>query len=283
MKLFPYTLQEIAEKQEFFASSEELQKFTKIFLCSGYYLNESTKAMTRIPANYYNNDAFKYRYLERLDKTPDYPDIKTQNAVDKFFLHRNRSQMEESSKDKLQAGIGAFIGTALPMAVMMRRQGIKNPLKLKYGLKEMLILSATSVMGGVGFGMIGNDTQTNWNKSREGVFQFMNAAIPTWLSAATLRWCETTKGLNNNLTKIFATAATILIGMQGAASVSNIICDPKDKRPDRKLTFLDSLANIDDLIGVLVLAKVPIVEKLHIDKVLPAIYAFCGYRAGKSN
>ena len=79
------------------------------------------------------------------------------------------------------------------------------------------------------------------------------------------------------------TAATILVGMQGAASISNIICDPKDERPDRKLTLLDSLANIDDLVGVLVLAKFPIIKTLHIDKLLPAIYAFCGYRAGKSN
>ena len=127
----------------------------------------------------------------------------------------------------------------------------------------MLILSATSIMGGVGLGMVGNDAQSNWNKSKEGVFQFMNAAIPTWLAAATLRWCETTKGLNNAPTKLLATAATILVGMQGAASVSNIICDPKDKHPDRKLTLLDSIANIDDLVGVLVLAKFPIVDKLH--------------------
>ena len=169
------------------------------------------------------------------------------------------------------------------MAFMMKRQGIKNPFKLEYGLKEMLILSATSIMGGVGVGMIGNDPRSNWNKSREGVFQFMNAAIPTWLAAATLRWCETTPKINNNFSKIVATAATILVGMQGAASVSNIICDPKDERPDRKLTFLDSLANIDDLVGVLVLAKFPFVKALHIDKLLPAIYAFCGYRAGKSN
>jgi hypothetical protein len=166
---------------------------------------------------------------------------------------------------------------------MMKRQGIKNPLKLEYGLKEMLILSATSIMGGVSVGMINNDVHSNWNKSREGVFQFMNAAIPTWLAAATLKWCETTPKMNNPLAKIISTAATILVGMQGAASVSNIICDPKDERPDRKLTFLDSLANIDDLVGVLVLAKVPIVKKLNLDKLLPAIYAFCGYRAGKSN
>lgn len=239
--------------------------------------------MTKIPTYNYNNDIVKYKYLERLDKSPEYPDINTYSAASRFLLRRNHSRQEESSGDKLRAGLGAVIGTIIPMAIMMKRQGIKNPLKLKYGLKEMLILSATSVMGGVGLGMIGNDAEANLNKSREGVFQFMNAAVPTWLAAATLRWCETTKGLNNAWAKLLATAATILVGMQGSAAVSNIICDPNDNYPDRKLTFLDSLANIDDLVGVLVLAKFPIIEKLHIDKLLPAIYAFCGYRAGKTN
>ena len=84
-------------------------------------------------------------------------------------------------------------------------------------------------------------------------------------------------------TILLAIAATILVGMHGAASLSNIICDPKDRHPDRKLSLLDSLANIDDLFGVLVLAKFPIVDKLHLDKILPIIYTFCGYRAGKSN
>ena len=107
--------------------------------------------------------------------------------------------------------------------------------------------------------------------------------FPTWLAAATLKWCETTKGMNNPIAKIGAIAGTILVGMHGAASLSNIICDPKDKYPDRKLSLLDSIANIDDLFGVLVLAKLPIVNQLHLDKLLPAIYTFCGYRAGKSN
>ena len=42
-------------------------------------------------------------------------------------------------------------------------------------------------------------------------------------------------------------------------------------------------SNIDDALGVLILAKVPIAEKLHVDKTLPAIYSWCGYRAGISN
>ena len=239
--------------------------------------------MTRIPTYNYNNDVVKYKYLEKVDKSPEIHDSSVYSAAEKFMKYRNHSLRMESTKDKIQAAAGAFLGTVIPMAIMMKRQGVKNPLKLKYGLKEMLILSGTSVMGGVGLGMIGNDAKSNWNKSREGIFQFMNAAIPTWLAAATLRWCETVPKANNNLTKILATAFTILVGMQGAASVSNMICDPKDKKPDRKLTLLDSLANIDDLIGVLVLAKFPIAEKLHIDKLLPIIYGFCGYRAGKSN
>ena len=239
--------------------------------------------MTSIPTYNYNNDLVRYKYLEQLDKTPERPSAKTRAIADRYVLRRSRSRMVESNGDKIKAAAGALIGTVVPMAMMMKNQKIKNPLKLQYGLKEMLILSATSIVGGVFTGMIGADNQSKLNKSKEGVFQFMNAAIPTWLGAATLRWCETTKGMNNNLAKITATAATILVGMQGAASVSNIICDPKDEHPDRKLTFLDSLSNIDDLVGVLVLAKFPIVEKLHVDKLLPAIYAFCGYRAGKSN
>ena len=239
--------------------------------------------MTKIPTYNYNNDTVRYKYLEKVDKSPDYPDINTYSFADSFLSHRYHSTHKETTSDKVKAGIGAILGTVIPMAFMMKFQKVKNPLKLHYGLKEMLILSASSIMGGVGVGMIGNDAEINWRKSREGVFQFMNAAIPTWMSAATLRWCETTKKMNNNASKILATLVTILIGMQGAASVSNLICDPKDNHPDRKLTILDSLANIDDLIGILVLAKFPIAEKLHIDKLLPAIYTYCGFRAGKSN
>lgn len=239
--------------------------------------------MINIPTYVYSDDVSRYKYLEKIDKTPDYPDRTAYSAADRFLMRRYHSKKTPTNSDKIKAGVGAFLGTVIPLALMMKKQKIKNPFKLKYDLKEMLVLSATSIVGGVGVGMIGNNKDSNINKIKEGVFQFMNAAIPTWLAASTLRWCETTKGMNNNLAKIVTTAVTILIGMQGSAAVSNIICDPKDNHPDRKLSFLDSLANIDDLIGVLVLAKFPIVEKLHIDKLLPAIYAFCGYRAGKSN
>ncbi len=94
-----------------------------------------------------------------------------------------------------------------------------------------------------------------------------------WLTGAAIRLCETTPKLNNIPAKIASIGGSLLIGMHGAASVSNLICDPKDKHPDRKLDLKDSIANLDDMLGVLVLAKFPMADKLHLEK-NPSIYLF---------
>lgn len=210
-------------------------------------------------------------------------DAVTKYNPNNYYLRRNRQSRKSTASDKLKSACGAIVGTAVPVALMMKKRGIKNPFKLNYGLQDMIILSGAPIIGAVGVGMIGNDKQTNRAKLNEGVFQFLNASVPTWITGATLCLCETSKKFNNIPAKVFSMVAGVLIGMHGAAALSNIICDPKDKYPDRKLTLKDSIANIDDLIGVLVLSKFPLVGKLHIEKALPAIYAYCGYRAGKSN
>ena len=78
---------------------------------------------------------------------------------------------------------------------------------------------------------------------------------------------------------------TLIVGLSVGpnAALANLITDPKDKYPDRKLTPKDALANIDDGIGALALAKIPMLDKLNISGILPLIYTACGYRAGKSN
>lgn len=192
-------------------------------------------------------------------------------------------EREITLEDKLKAGFGAILGTAVPIALMMKKQGVKNPLKLKYGLQEMVVLSATSVASGVAVGMIGETKETNKNKMKEGVFQFLNASIPTWVVGGVLKLCESSPKFNNIPSKILSVAGGLLVGMFGSASLSNIICDPKDEKPDRKLTLKDCLINIDDALGVLVLAKIPFIEKIHFEKVLPLVFTYCGYRAGKSN
>lgn len=201
----------------------------------------------------------------------------------KYFLRRSRSVSKSTGSDSVKAALGAVAGTIIPIAFMMKNQGVKNPFKLKYDLKNMLILSGTPILGGVSFGLIDSNSEEKSVKVQEGIFQFLNASIPTWLTGAALRLCETSKNMNNNFAKIISMAGGILVGMLGAAELSNMICDPKDKYPDRKLTLKDTVANLDDMIGLLVLAKFPLAEKLHIDKLLPFIYSYCGFRAGKAN
>lgn len=184
---------------------------------------------------------------------------------------------------KMRAGIGAVAGTAIPLAIMMKNRKIKNPLKMEYGLQDMLILSGTSVAGGTVAGMIGEDKKTNKNKFKEGVFQFLNASIPTWIVGGVLKLPESSNKFNNPATKVASVLGGLVVGMFGAAQVSNLVFDPKDKEPDRKLTFKDCLVNADDALGALTLARLPIIQNLHLDTVLPAIYAYCGYRAGKTD
>lgn len=226
-----------------------------------------------------------YTSLERFNSYPDYSDNRLYSGASRpLFAQRHRAtEREVTTSDKVKAGVGAVLGTILPMAYMMKKQNVRNPFKLTYGLKEIITMSAGSIAGGVAVGMIGENRKTNENKMKEGLFQFLNASIPTWIVAGVLKLCESSKNFNNLPGKIMSVAGGLIVGMYGAASVSNLICDPHDKKPDRKLTLKDCLINIDDALGVLVLAKFPLADKLHVEKLLPFIFAYCGYRAGKSN
>lgn len=184
---------------------------------------------------------------------------------------------------KVNSGIGAVAGTLIPMFLFGKSQG-KNLFKLEYGIKEMLGITAGSIAGGVIGGITGDKSRKkNKEKINEGIFQFMNAVVPGVLVVGMLELTKKHKSLDTKTIKGIGTILSVGLGAIGAAKLSNIICDPFDKVPDRKLTAKDSIANIDDAIGALVLAKFPVIDKLHVDKLLPAIYAWCGYRAGQAN
>lgn len=207
-----------------------------------------------------------------------------QNSKNHSANHRIRKYNRDISQaDKAKALIGSTVGTALSLLYMLKKQKIKNPLKLKYGMKDMLLVSGCSIIGGVGVGLIGENKNIQKNRLKEGLFQFMNSAIPTWIVGGVVSLCENNPKYNTPKNKIFSVFGGLLVGMYGSAALANIITDPKDKHPDRKLTLKDALANIDDAVGALALAQIPIINKLHIEKGLPLIYTACGYRAGQSN
>lgn len=200
-----------------------------------------------------------------------------------YVSYRYHQIRESERKEAIRSAIGATIGTAVPLLIFAKKQKIQNPLKLKYGLKELIGVSTGSIIGGVIAGSIGENKYDNIQKVKEGVFQFMNASIPPALVVGLMKLTPKINVLNNNAGKIGSIIAGLVGGMFTAAKLSNLVCDPKDKEPDRKLTFKDSLANIDDALGVLALTDSKFIKKLPVSQLLPFIYIFCGYRAGSSN
>lgn len=227
-----------------------------------------------------NNKLYVFKSLQEKSRTKSF--------VHDFRSYRYRVSDEPTTATKVKIAAGSIIGTVAAMVICAKNQKkdlskISNIINIKYGLKEMVGVSAGSILGGVITGIMFDKKNSTKEKTDEGVFQFLNASVPPLLVVGLFKLSDKYKKLNNMGFKVLATFAGLFAGMLASAKLANFINDPKDKVPDRKLTIKDSIANIDDGLGVLVLAKFPFVEKLHAEKILPAIYAWCGYRAGESN
>lgn len=202
-----------------------------------------------------------------------------------YLSYRYHNTEAADTKTKIKSLAGALIGTAMAAILIAKGQhlNLANPInifKIKYSLKDMAVMSGLSIAGGVAAGMIGSNRKKE--KLNEGIFQFINATLPPLLVVPVLKGIEQIKSLkNNNAVKISATIATLIAGMKAGTVLSNTITDPHDKIPDRKLTMKDAIANADDALGALAVAKFPMMDKA--EKILPVIYTWCGYRAGQSN
>ena len=198
------------------------------------------------------------------------------------FEKKYKQPSANKNNTKVKALIGATIGTILPLAVMIKTQKTKNPLKLDYKLKDILVLSTSSITGGMLGGMYKENKEVKKNKFKEGVFQLLNASLPAISVAGMLKLCEKQKRLDCAPCKILAVVGGIAIGMFVAIKSVNKIFDPHDKHTDRKIGPKDFIASADDAVGALALGKFPIIQALHIDKALPLAFGYCGYRAGKA-
>ena len=202
-----------------------------------------------------------------------------------YINYRYHNSEAVETHTKVKALTGSLVGAGISAALLAKTQKLKlsNPMnffKLKYGVKEMIAVSSLSIIGGVLGGMIGSDKKKE--KMDEGVFQFMNATVPLLFVHPATKLVDNSKNLKNNkFVRLAAIGAALLTGMKSAAMISNYINDPNDKVPDRKLTLKDAVANIDDAVGAFAIAKLPFADK--IEKIIPFIFVWCGYRAGQSN
>lgn len=195
--------------------------------------------------------------------------------------HRGRCK-EATPETKAVSALTALTGAALAVSMFARKQH-KGFFDVNYSLKEMLGVSLAGISGGVIGGVLTSNRKKHERKLDEGIFQFSMVAVPALFVTGMMNLCENTKKLNNIPAKIGGTVLAMTAGWQAAVKIANVVSDIDNNEPDRKLKFKDAIASVDDLIGILLLTKVKAVKKMKLERVLPAIYAFCGYKAGTTN
>lgn len=217
--------------------------------------------------------------------------------IDKFFWtdfeapHKRQSPL---------AAIGAVFGVIVPTLLFTKhqnptikfgelkkmRQNLKAAINIHYELPQILGVGLGGVFGGLIGGLADRKEIKKIDKLEEASYQTMNVSFPSLLVGGGMKLCEKYKALNKPIVKILIPTVGILTGVNLAVVGSNKLDDMFfDKHlPDgeRKFKKKDLIVHVDDLFGTLILAKVPGVDKLHINKILPAIFAWSGYHVGES-
>lgn len=207
---------------------------------------------------------------------------KIQNITFKSSIaEQNIKNNENNTGINRKVTAGAIIGTLLPLVIMAKSRKIKNPLKMKYSKKDMVIMSGSSIAGGTIAEMINENQEIRKNKFKKSVSQFLNTSITALFVAGMLKLCKTEYYKDSTISKVSAIAFGILAGMYTASKVVNIIFNSDNT--ERKLSPKDYLANVDDAGSALAIVKFPKVQNLHINKALPTTYNYCGYRTGNTN
>jgi hypothetical protein len=214
-----------------------------------------------------------------------------EKKVDDFFGTHNDAKCGGTSP---LAIVGAIIGVIIPAIMIAKKQnpklkadGFKNTLKfldIDYKFKEIFTVGMGGILGGLIGGLADKHEKNKLKKLEEGTFQTMNLAIPTFLVSKSMELCDSKKSLNRPLAKAAFTLGSVLIGVNMAVTLSNMIdkqvFNKYECNPNRKFRGRDLIVHVDDLITSLVLAKIPIVDKVHLNTILPAVFAWNGYDVG---
>ena len=214
-----------------------------------------------------------------MEVTNNFNISKNSTILHKNIINNNRKN-SPSLKEHIGVAAGSMIGTLLPILLMKKQQNVRLR-DLKYPPDKMILLSAGSIAGGIIGGVVADKTTDAKVKGGEGGLQFFNVLFPTLLIEPILTICKMVKPLNNNIVKIGLLMSGIVGGMHLGAKVSNIVTRENEEEKKRKVGAIDFLANIDVISGALVASKVPFVNKIPIEKLMPLIYTFTGYQSGK--
>ena len=243
----------------------------------------------------------KQQYQENLKSSLS---VKQQNDV--FVKDKN----QDKGQNKPLMAVLTLLGATLPILAINMAKGKggvlvetfknatstgKDKFKAVYNMFEMknygdLLASTTGavtagVLGGI---LLDKNPENKKEKYKEGIFEFLNCMIPTTLVALGELVAEKTGKLKSAPAKAGMIIGSVAGGMFIANKTSNKINEKtfdKDEeiKQKRKFKISDCLVHMDDILGLLVLAKIPFAKTIHADKILPLLYAKSGYEVATAS
>ena len=218
------------------------------------------------------------------------------------FAGKNNNKKSDAAK---KIGIAAFsaAGTILPILAIRKYQGkaldkdvfqklplakkgkeLWNSLSIDYGFKEVMLVCMSSLLGGTVGGLVFDKETPKKEKVKEGIHKAVAQIIPA-IGVSTVVALGNKAKIKTPVKEIASVALGVGLGMPIANKVSNTLNKKAFKEKDykqRKVKPSDYLMHADDIVGAMVLAKVPFVNLLQLDKVLGVIFAHEGYEAGSA-
>lgn len=216
------------------------------------------------------------------------------------FIPKKNTQAKRKEKKEFEP-IGALAvasGVALSLALIQKNKGIKignlkgealhekigkvwKSFDIDYNVKDLFTMATSAIGAGLIYGFAKNKDKSlagNKEKLKETVHAYATFGVPTALTAATLGLLGKTKIANKTLGQIIPIIIGIGAGMPLAHESSNWLNEKIDKNSEhREMKLKDYFIHIDDIIAVLILAKVPFAKKIQANRLLPIIYGMLGY------
>lgn len=220
-----------------------------------------------------------------------------------------KKQSSKNSKNKPLMAVLSLTGAILPVVAINLAKGRgdtllntfknatstgKDKFKAVYNMFEMqsytdLLASTTgAITGGIIGGIKGDKNPDNKKeKYKEGIFEFLNNMIPTTFVALGETVSKKTGKFKSAPARAGMIIGSVAGGMFIANKASNKInektFDKKEKeKPKRNFKISDCFVHMDDILGLLVLAKIPFAKIIHADKILPLLYARSGYEVANA-
>lgn len=213
-----------------------------------------------------------------------------------FAANTNRSENNSSEKKKVSipAAVGALGGALASVGII----GKLTKGKLTFDVFEqgslakdmgaVIAVSSSSILGGLCGGLL--DAKSDEDKKakvKESLFDISTVVFPSAIATSVLALANKAK-VKSPLVQVAATILGIGLGMplaQKAAGVFDKFVhkdEPNVKLEQRKLKPQDYFVHVDDILALAIISKVPFAKQLHADKILPLIYAWCGFESGST-